>query len=124
VCEVSLGFRLEPTTSLFTPHSGEPLALSSGEFVPVRIFPATDLGRKPSIMTCRSQWSTRPLSLVLIVSSPFRTVVDSLFVNNESTAFTVVSFIPRHSQQIVEIPHQYLQTDLGVMRLFHRAVYI
>jgi len=49
---------------------------------------ATDLGRQPSVMPCRSQWSARPLSLVLIVSSPFRTVVDSLFVNNESTVFT------------------------------------
>src|SRR6056297_1799016 len=39
-------------------------------------------------MPCRGQWSARPLSLVLIVSSPFRTVVDSLFVNNESTVFT------------------------------------
>lgn len=39
-------------------------------------------------MTCRSQWRARPLSLVVIVSSPFRTVVDSLFVNNESTVFT------------------------------------
>lgn len=39
-------------------------------------------------MPCRSQWSARPLSLVLIVSSPFRTVIDSLFVNNESTVLT------------------------------------
>lgn len=39
-------------------------------------------------MTCRSQWSARPLSLVLVVGSPFRTVIDSLFGNNESAVFT------------------------------------
>jgi hypothetical protein len=39
-------------------------------------------------VTCCSQWSARPLSLVPVVSSPFWTAVDSLFVNNESTLLT------------------------------------
>jgi hypothetical protein len=54
----------------------------------VRIFPATNLRRQPSVTTCRGQWGACPLALVLIVSSPFRTVVNSLFLNNESTVLT------------------------------------
>jgi len=58
------------------------------EFVPVRIFSPTDFRRQPSVVTCRSQWSARPLSLVLIVSSPFRAMVDSLFIDDQATVLT------------------------------------
>ena len=39
-------------------------------------------------MTCCCKWSTRSFSLVLVVGSPFRTVIDSLFINDESAVFT------------------------------------
>ena len=39
-------------------------------------------------MTCCCKWSARSFSLVLVVGSPFRTVIDSLFGNNESAVFT------------------------------------
>ena len=45
VGEVAFCFRLEPPSTLLTPHSAQPPSLLAGEFIPVRIGPAADLRR-------------------------------------------------------------------------------
>ena len=39
-------------------------------------------------MASRSEWGTRSLALLVVVRPPLRPVIDTLFLNNESTVLT------------------------------------
>ncbi len=88
MCEIPFRFRPPATPGLLTAHPCESPSLLPREFVSLRVGAATDLCRQAAIVAGRSEWGARSLALLVVVRTPLRPVIDTLFVDDQPTVLT------------------------------------
>ena len=89
MCKVLLSFPFEPCLAVPSPKPVQFSAFRGRKLLPSCIAIPTDLCRDPPVVPGIRHWPTNATSIFGVVWRPFRPVVDTILVDDESTLRTV-----------------------------------